>query len=157
MAACHFQLDVLTKKGNVRAAPVYPPTLPLGSMKDCRESLCNDNGTCVPVGFQRPSLKSDSFPQTQVRIPKDAFQPNDAGETAVATNKSEDECIDDCRLKKECKGLFYDQYNQSCLLMTKQPDTFEPGHAEYYSRNDIYVENPSPLVYHAVDGVYRKK
>tara|TARA_B100000242_G_C42889064_1_gene412478 strand:- start:277 stop:729 length:453 start_codon:yes stop_codon:yes gene_type:complete len=150
MAACHFQLDVLTKKGNVRAAPVYPPTLPLGSMEDCRESLCNDNGTCVPVGFHRPSLESDSFPPTRVRIPD-----NDAGE--YITTKTEDECIDDCRVKKECKGLFYDQSNRSCLLMTKQPDTFEPGHAEYYSRNDIYVENPSPMVYHAVDGVYRKK
>lgn len=152
MAACHFASELPTKNGNVRVPPIYPSTHPMDSMKRCRESLCTDNGECRPVDFHRPDpLKREThFPtRVGVKIPDGTWSVDgdnipDKHDVPIS-KKTEDECLDACRTQKECKGLYYEKGTDtgpgSCLLITRTHSTFREGTADYYVRNDPYVEN----------------
>jgi len=104
MANCVHATSIPVRVGGIFVdAPAFhsdiaPPANPNASMKQCRQS-CGMVGSCEPVGFRRVRRESIQNPTGGVEIPSSLSNPVDL---------SEDDCLNNCRKNKDCKGVLHD-------------------------------------------------
>ncbi len=132
MAACRISNGLPVKKINnnvtvgdhklnLSTLPNYPPADPFQSMEHCRGTLCSSIGECVPNGFEKFDQKVSMPPKVDV------------------STKTEDECLDACRFKKECRGVFFDNSTGDCHTATNSVQSVQ---ADSSSTVDLFLRRP---------------
>ena len=129
MAECRFenklpiqQIDGNPPTGvsaNLSLLPNHPPGGPFQTMQQCQGTLCESVGECIPHGFQRVAQK--------VSLP------------ASASKKGIDDCLNDCRMHKECVAAVYDEASQSCATMNEGNPKLKANES---STGTLYVRKP---------------
>ena len=106
---------------------IAPPSNPNYTMEQCRES-CPMVGSCEPVGFNRVRKETLQNPTGGVEVPEKLKNPLDM---------TEDECLDQCRLNKNCKGILHDSNPNQCYHLSDVANhkTLEAGTAQLFLRD----------------------
>ena len=128
MAHCNFQdLSIqhvdnvpMTRPASLPLLPDYPTGGPFQTMQQCQDTMCQSVGECIPSGFKRsPQL---------VTLPE-----------KKTSGVSLDECLNECRLHKECVATVFDTNTQQCATFNKDQAKLV---ASDTSTATLYVRNP---------------
>ena len=129
MAHCKFQdLSIqrvddvpMTRPANFPLLPDYPTGGPFDTMQQCQSTLCESVGECIPAGFKKS-------PQ-MVNLPEN-----------TKSDMTLDECLDDCRLHKECVATIFDGKKNQCATFNQGQPKLAATHtstATLYVRNQV--------------------
>ena len=115
---------------------VAPPSNPNATMQQCRES-CGVVGSCEPVGFRRTREETLYNPTGGVQVPDRLNNPLDL---------TEDQCIDKCRLNKDCAAVLYNpgEEQNECYHLSNVSNhkVLKPGNAQLFLRT---TEKSQPI------------
>ncbi len=134
MANCVLSTSIPIRVGGIfvnapaNHSDIAPPANPNLSMEQCRES-CGMVGSCEPVGFHRVRRETFENPLGGIKVPSTLKN---------ALDLTEDQCLDQCKLNKNCKAIIHDNTDgNSCFHLSNVSNhrTLESGNAQLFIRD----------------------